>query len=46
MKYVLVNFLIFTVVNIAFVYFEYGFMRRHGWLSHAVSVKYYEAVWC
>ena len=21
-------------------------MRRHGWLSHAVSVKHYEAVWC
>jgi hypothetical protein len=21
-------------------------IRRHGWLSHAVSVKHYEAVWC
>ena len=21
-------------------------MRRHGFLSHAVSVKHYEAVWC
>ena len=20
-------------------------MRRHGWLSHVVSVKHYEAVW-
>ena len=26
MKYVLVNFLIFTVVNMAFVYIEYGFI--------------------
>ena len=21
-------------------------MRRHGFLSHAVSIKHYEAVWC
>ena len=20
-------------------------MRQHGWLSHAVSIKHYEAVW-